>query len=282
VDRADRSKRTQSRRPLRRAAWLLASCAAPVFVAPSASPAAQPRHEDGVNGRNLVRVETAEGVFEQGRDGAWIEYGRDGQVRSRLEETQRDEWSVYLSDRARGVSLQLDVFRRMVTLFGNGRVLRDLYAIVDARASNGLDLAGRRDDDDWRSGGRSVAGGFYRQEGRPEVMFQYSQGSHCVVQNESQMAAFGGWARVQVVGSMQMRGANTGACLWPNGFYRRSNEPAVYRLHGLEPAILGDLACHVVNPAQMERFGGWGQLRVVPAGADLFRGREPPGECTDR
>lgn len=62
-------------------------------------------------------------------------------------------------------------------------------------------------------------------------MYQYTANLYCHVQNEAQMAAYGGFSKVQVV-RLKMTGRQTGDCGWPNGFYRRSSEPAVYRLSG--------------------------------------------------
>jgi hypothetical protein len=46
------------------------------------------------------------------------------------------------------------------------------------------------------------------------------------------MNTFGGFGKVQVVNSLSLDGTNTGDCGWPNGFFRRSNQPEVYRMYG--------------------------------------------------
>ena len=43
---------------------------------------------------------------------------------------------------------------------------------------------------------------FYRQADKPEVYYQYTSDLYCHVQNESQMAAWGGFNKVQVVKKM--------------------------------------------------------------------------------
>jgi hypothetical protein len=69
-----------------------------------------------VKGDNVGRVRYAEagnGRFEQTGPGRWRETNRDGQHDFR--ETGRDEWSVYLRDDARGMAIQLDLFRKMIS-----------------------------------------------------------------------------------------------------------------------------------------------------------------------
>lgn len=124
---------------------------------------------------------------------------------------------------------------------------------------------------------RTAPGGFYRQANMAAVMYQYAPDRYCHVQNEAQMAAYGGFGRVRVVPYLQMWGRPTGACGWPNGFYRRANETAVWQLGG--PGQVGNMVCHVRDERQMMRFGGFGQVRVVPPGSDLMRGRSMMGGC---
>jgi hypothetical protein len=273
--------------PIYRALLAVSLCAA-LPAAFDAAAASQPAHGERIDGSNLSRVDFAGGRFEQG-DGYWTEYGSDGQPRFRFEETSRDEWSVYLIDRSRNVALQLDAFRRMVTLFENGRLVRDLYPITDALASREDryeprgDYAGKPDAGQGPDrSDRPALGGFYRQRGGAAVMFQFAETLHCVVQNQSQMGIFGGFDRVLVVERLAMDGESTGICGWPNGFYRRSNEPHVYRLYGQGPLGLGHRACHVTNPRQMTLFGGFAQVQVVEPSSNLFQNREQPAECPDR
>jgi len=123
--------------------------------------------------------------------------------------------------------------------------------------------------------------GFYRQQDRPEVYLVYHPGFYCHVQNEDQMNAFGGFGRVQVVSSLSLSGTNTGDCGWSNGFFRRSNQPEVYRMYGsgIPKFNIGDSFCHVQNEAQMNAYGGFGQVRVVSPNSDLGRGRTFTGGC---
>lgn len=123
--------------------------------------------------------------------------------------------------------------------------------------------------------------GFYRQQDRPEVYLVYRSGFYCHVQNEDQMNAFGGFGNVQVVGSLNLNGTNTGDCGWPNGFFRRSNQPEVYQMYGggIPEFNIGDRFCHVQNEAQMNAYGGFGQVRVVSPSSNLGRGRTFTGGC---
>jgi len=122
---------------------------------------------------------------------------------------------------------------------------------------------------------QTAIGGFYRQADQAPVMYQYTATAFCHVQNESQMAAYGGFSKVKVVPLLAMLGRQTGDCGWPDGFYRRSNEPAVYRL--FDGAV-----CHVVNERQMAAFGGFKLVKVVMPTSDLARGRGGIAPCNVR
>ncbi len=125
--------------------------------------------------------------------------------------------------------------------------------------------------------------GFFRQSDRPEVMFLYQPALYCHVQNEDQMAAYGGFGQVRVVPRLALPGQQTGDCGWPDGFYRRSNAPEVYRLSGGAAARfrIGDAICHVVNEQQMAAFGGFAQVRVINPASDIGRGRGAIAPCAN-
>ncbi|MEH2387903.1 MAG: hypothetical protein V7K14_19425 [Nostoc sp.] len=124
--------------------------------------------------------------------------------------------------------------------------------------------------------------GFYRQQNRPEVYLIFQTGFYCHVQNEDQMKAFGGFRLVFTSNSLNLSGRYTGDCGWPNGFFRGSNRPEVYRMYGrlgLAGFALGDRYCHVRNEAQMNAYGGFRVVRVVSPSSNLGRGRNFRGEC---
>jgi len=127
---------------------------------------------------------------------------------------------------------------------------------------------------------QTAPGGFYRQANQAAVMYQYGPAIFCQVQNEAQMAAYGGFPKVIVVAQLKMAGKQTGSCGWPHGFYRKSNGPAVYRLYGA-PGSISEI-CHVINEQQMAAFGGFGQVKIVPPQSDLGRGRAAVTECNSR
>jgi len=124
--------------------------------------------------------------------------------------------------------------------------------------------------------------GFYRQVDRPEVYLIFNTGFYCRVQNEDQMKAYGGFRKVLVRNSLNLSGRFTGDCGWPNGFFRRSNQRAVYRMYGSlgsNSFNIGDRYCRVRNEAQMERYGGFGVVSVVSPSSSLGRGRNFTGVC---
>lgn len=123
---------------------------------------------------------------------------------------------------------------------------------------------------------------FYRQSDQPEVYYQFRSDMHCHVQNEGQMAAFGGFDQVTIVTEVSMAGQFTGGCGWPNGFYRAEDRPEVYRLTGDNGLPnMGNDICHVVNEQQMAAFGGFGIVQVVQAGSDIGRGRGTIMPCAN-
>lgn len=90
------------------------------------------------NGRNVVLVATGQNgqrgpvfrIVPGGRQ--WVEFDNTGRAAFRFDEVQRDEWSVYLVDRSRGVNLQLDLHTRKV-MYSDATTQRSpLYDIMSA------------------------------------------------------------------------------------------------------------------------------------------------------
>jgi hypothetical protein len=74
------------------------------------------------------------GEFESRGPGLWVERSLpSGESRFRFQEVGRDEWSVYLEDRARNVSIQLDLYTSKVMYKQVGDSdRRVIYTIKDA------------------------------------------------------------------------------------------------------------------------------------------------------
>jgi len=89
-----------------------------------------PLTTDGVNGRNLARADFNGGSFRQINQTAWNELNASGQVAFSFEETQRDDWSVYLTDNSRGALIVLDSHRKKVVYAAGGNPYSDLYDIT--------------------------------------------------------------------------------------------------------------------------------------------------------
>jgi hypothetical protein len=132
-----------------------------------------------------------------------------------------------------------------------------------------------------RSVCRPLLGGFFRHRSEKAVSFVFKNDWKCTVQNEEQMAAFGGFNRVLVIDNAgHLNIADSGACGWPNGLYRRRDEREVFRLYGDElPARVGTKLCHVVDEEQLAKYGGG--VMEVAARTDLLRGRSHLGSCAD-
>lgn len=119
--------------------------------------------------------------------------------------------------------------------------------------------------------------GFYRYFKDPKVYYLDSATrTRCHVQNPSQMEAFGGFGLVRVFkSSFSPETQFIGKCAWPDGFFRRSNLPHVYKLFDTKRSY-----CHVTDPQQMERFGGFSKVRVVSPDSSLEQGRSNLGSCS--
>lgn len=131
--------------------------ATPASLLVSATPArAQPGTQ--VTGYNVSYVTFDRGSFRQ-QGSRWTEYDINNRPVFTFEETNRDDWSVYLYDRGRNVRLQLDLHRRKVGYSPNDGPMSDLYNIVSARAGQMASRWPFRNVDRSRAGTRWVNAG---------------------------------------------------------------------------------------------------------------------------
>ena len=111
---------------------ILAIAAAPLALMTSQSVMAQTQYKAPVtNGYNAVIVDTPNSRFSNVDKGKWREVGKDG-ARFEFDETGRDEWSVYLRDASRGVTIQLDLWRKKV-VYADATQKFDLADITDSQ-----------------------------------------------------------------------------------------------------------------------------------------------------
>ncbi|WP_133192680.1 SH3 domain-containing protein [Labrenzia sp. 011] len=112
-------------------ATILRTCNGPGLhtQAPVSTKRAQPA-SNAVNGYSVARIVYPGGSFTSTGNGQWQEADTQGRVNFRFHEQARDEWSVYLFDASRNVSLQLDLHRKQV-LYGIGNAPKTvLYPIT--------------------------------------------------------------------------------------------------------------------------------------------------------
>lgn len=90
----------------------------------------------GPTGRTVSRVDynsaygDKPGYFvKRGRE--WFECNSDGQFC--FEEQSRDDWSVYLVDRQRGISIQLNLYTNRINIGHGGQANQLLYNVVSAQ-----------------------------------------------------------------------------------------------------------------------------------------------------
>ena len=99
-----------------------------------------PSYAKNTNGKNVNVVEFGQqgkklGTFRQVGKKTWVEQNAAGKNKFSFRERTRDEWSVYLYDASRNVSIQLDLHRKKVGYSdANNPKTRDLYTIASRSA----------------------------------------------------------------------------------------------------------------------------------------------------
>lgn len=116
---------SRARRALGTAAALCLAAAVTFATPGSARP--------GVNGYNVTVVVAPGTKFRLLTRSRWVEEGNNG-ARFNFVEERRDQWSVYLLDRSRGVRLQLDLHQKQIFYSGPNDPRRALYPVVDDSA----------------------------------------------------------------------------------------------------------------------------------------------------
>lgn len=88
------------------------------------------------NGQNVNSVTHSRGKFVRTGGRNWQERGNDG-ARFNFVEQGRDQWSVYLRDQGRGVTIQLDLHRKMIIYSDDSGKRFDLYQITSSSSNSG-------------------------------------------------------------------------------------------------------------------------------------------------
>lgn len=109
--------------------------------------------------------------------------------------------------------------------------------------------------------------GFYRETGSEDVYFYNDEYRYyCFIQNHSQLENYSAVDQVRVVGDVESI-LNLGKCLyecpWHDGFYKSSDNDAIYRLYP------GNI-CLVSTPQMLAAYGAIGS--VVTTGIIQGRG----------
>ncbi|WP_420413522.1 SH3 domain-containing protein [Roseibium sp.] len=94
--------------------------------------------DPNVTGKNVASVSYPGGVFKQVGYREWHETGPRGRVRYTFIEKSRDQWSVYLHDASRNVSIQLDLHRRKILIGLASAPNTPIYDIVNMAANPNL------------------------------------------------------------------------------------------------------------------------------------------------
>ena len=113
----------------------------------------------------------------------------------------------------------------------------------------------------------------------PIYFLETKSRNFCQVQGRDQMVFYAHVGAVQHVERATFDRAVSGYhnmmdCKWPDGLYRPKGGQPVYRLFN------GNEICHVTCPEQVDKFGGWSQVRVIE-GISIGAQRHSRGDCTD-
>ena len=95
-----------------------------------------------VKGYNLQRADFGSGgvrlgAYVQTGPKNWKEVNAQDQTRFKFKEVNRDEWSVYLNDPSRNVSIQIDLFRKKISYRDANSPKRDLYDVLGSSNNSG-------------------------------------------------------------------------------------------------------------------------------------------------
>ncbi|NMD08974.1 MAG: hypothetical protein GYA66_13470, partial [Phyllobacteriaceae bacterium] len=151
-----------------------ASAIGDAVMAPDSAPSPALTPAQGVNGLNVGEVRHANGSFRQQANG-WAEIDAAGVAGFLFTETGRDEWSVYLKDPSRDVTIQLDLYQKQIFYSDNNNPRAPLYDIVSAAAGGGAATGGAAPQPQ----DTSVAGTANGSDGR-EIAFPTNGEIQCV------------------------------------------------------------------------------------------------------
>ena len=112
-------------------------------------------------------------------------------------------------------------------------------------------------------------GYFYNHDG---YTYRWYNWNLCQVVSGEQFRAFGGWP---LITGPETHGGPTPTntpCAWPDGFYRASDQATVF-------VSIGGTVCGLESPSQMDAYGGFAQVTVLPAGTNPTIGLRNIGTC---
>lgn len=95
-----------------------------------------------IGGHAVGQVQHSAGSFTNVGNGQWHEADAQGQVRFYFQEEYTDDWSVYLLDPSRDVSIQIDLYRGQISYALGGGPKSDLYRITNAFDFSGTSQTG--------------------------------------------------------------------------------------------------------------------------------------------
>ena len=101
-----------------------------------------PNPAAAVKGFNVQRADFGSGGIHKGAyvqtgPDTWKEVDAQGQTRFKFKEVKRGEWSVFLHDPSRNVSIQIDLFRKKVIYSDGNNPKRDLYDVLGSSSNSG-------------------------------------------------------------------------------------------------------------------------------------------------
>jgi hypothetical protein len=88
-------------------------------------------------GRNVNKVTYVTGSFNENTPGNWLEHAPNN-GRYKFVETNRDDWSVYMFDKSRDISIQLDLYKKKIYIYWERPGRRVLYDITGATSKSAI------------------------------------------------------------------------------------------------------------------------------------------------
>lgn len=223
-----------------------------------------------VNGQSVVYLAFGSfngkllGSYEQRTSNKWVEVNSQNEVSFHFDETHRDEWSVYLHDPSRKVSLQLDLHRKIIVYSDASSNTFDLYSILTVKDINAFLV---REVSFENSEGRPL--GLYRQTGE-KIWIEFDRYQNAIFRFKE--VARDIWS---VYLFDESRKVNIQLDLHRKSVVysdKKTTNSDLYKINGIhifakKPILIPPITGHSVNYLELERIGDKTKAYLKKTGA---------------